>query len=439
MAERLRPAPLYNRLPRGPHRLGRRAVAQHQRLRIHGAMARAVASDGYEALSVRQVIALAGVSRRSFYEQFSGKQECFLATFDAIAGRQLASARLASAQASGAPERRLQATLAACADAVAADREAAALVLIEVLGAGTPGALRLRAAAAAWERLLASVLKGPPLSPAPAGATAAGVLGGMHGILTARIRSPSPLDRSLIAEELAWWAAAPRVPSRRADARRLAARLRDSVRRARDPALAVSDCEERGDRVRILSAALRLTAREAVGGISALEIADEARVPPEAFFELFADRDACLRAALADAGEPLLAIAAAAAAEDDRWPYALRASLTGILAHLAAHPLQARAVTMLGPCAGGACRRYGERLESGLAALLGAAYPDRGALAGEALVGAIWHLVRCHLAGRRIRRLGCAADHLALLALAPAVGAEEAAAVLAAEPRARER
>src|SRR5690242_16547313 len=75
-----RPAPLYKRLPRGPHRLGRRAVAQHQRLRIHGAMVQAVASGGYEALSVRQVIALAGVSRRSFYEQFASKQDCFLAT-----------------------------------------------------------------------------------------------------------------------------------------------------------------------------------------------------------------------------------------------------------------------------------------------------------------------------------------------------------------------
>src|SRR5690348_8874337 len=84
---------LYKRLPRGPHRLDRRAVAQHQRVRIHGAMVQAVAGDGYDALSVRQVIALAGVSRRSFYEQFASKEACFLATFDVVARQQLASAR----------------------------------------------------------------------------------------------------------------------------------------------------------------------------------------------------------------------------------------------------------------------------------------------------------------------------------------------------------
>src|SRR5262249_21202872 len=122
-----RPAPLYKRLPRGPHRLGRRAVAQHQRLRIHGAMVQAVASDGYDALSVRLLIALAGVSRRSFYEQFASKQDCFLATFDVIARQQLASARLACARTGGGPERRLEAALATCASAVVADREAAAL------------------------------------------------------------------------------------------------------------------------------------------------------------------------------------------------------------------------------------------------------------------------------------------------------------------------
>ena len=43
---RPRPAPLYKRLPRGPHRLDRHAVAQHQRVRIQGAMVQAVAGRG---------------------------------------------------------------------------------------------------------------------------------------------------------------------------------------------------------------------------------------------------------------------------------------------------------------------------------------------------------------------------------------------------------
>ena len=55
---------------------------RHQRNRMHGAMVEAVALRGYERTSVKQVVGLAGVSRRSFYEQFANKQECFLATYD---------------------------------------------------------------------------------------------------------------------------------------------------------------------------------------------------------------------------------------------------------------------------------------------------------------------------------------------------------------------
>src|SRR3984957_20165449 len=80
-------APLYERLPHGPHRLGVEAVARNQRSRKHGAMIEALATNGYEHTSVKQVVGLAGVSRRSFYEQFANKQECFLARFDLIAAR----------------------------------------------------------------------------------------------------------------------------------------------------------------------------------------------------------------------------------------------------------------------------------------------------------------------------------------------------------------
>src|SRR5271167_3945286 len=79
--------PIYARLPRGPHPLGAPGVARNQRIRIHGGMIEAVTTRGYSQTSVKLVVGLAGVSRRSFYEQFSGKEECFLATFDLIANR----------------------------------------------------------------------------------------------------------------------------------------------------------------------------------------------------------------------------------------------------------------------------------------------------------------------------------------------------------------
>ena len=46
------------------------------------AMADSVAAKGYAATTVANVIALAGVSRKTFYEHFSDKEECFLAAYD---------------------------------------------------------------------------------------------------------------------------------------------------------------------------------------------------------------------------------------------------------------------------------------------------------------------------------------------------------------------
>lgn len=423
-----RPAPLYQRLPRGPHDLGRRAVAQHQRVRIHGAMVKAVAVAGYDAVSVRQVIALAGVSRRSFYEQFASKQECFLATFDAIVRRQLAASCSAGAQTGGGPESRFAAALGGCAEAVAADPDAASLVLLHAPTVGVPGTLRMRAAAAAFERALGSSLAGSGLITSPAGATVTGLLGGLHGIVAGTLREPSPPARETLEEQLRWWAVAPRVPADAAEARRLNALLRDSARRAtRSRAGCESIGEPRGDRARLLASALRLAAREPISLLSAAQIADDAGLPLEAFFELFEDCEDCLRAALAGAGEQLLAIAGGAG---DREPEALRGTLVRLLSHLAANPLQARAIAVLAPSAGERCRHYGRQLERELAAALVAGLPERRELAARALGGALWHLIRCRLVDRRIRRLGAAADDLALLVLAPALGADAAAAAL---------
>ena len=82
-------------------------------------MVRAVAAEGYDAVTVRLLIALAGVSRRSFYEQFAGKQDCFLATFDEIARQHLATARRACALTPAGPITAPEAALGACAETVA--------------------------------------------------------------------------------------------------------------------------------------------------------------------------------------------------------------------------------------------------------------------------------------------------------------------------------
>ena len=72
-----------SRLPSGRHGLSREEVVASQRARMIDAMAAVVADKGYAATTVADVVERAGVSRRTFYEQFSDKEACFLAAYDA--------------------------------------------------------------------------------------------------------------------------------------------------------------------------------------------------------------------------------------------------------------------------------------------------------------------------------------------------------------------
>jgi AcrR family transcriptional regulator len=69
-------------LPRRPYGSVREELRASQRGRLICAVADCVAAKGYAATSVADVIALAGVSRRTFYEHFTDKEACFLASYD---------------------------------------------------------------------------------------------------------------------------------------------------------------------------------------------------------------------------------------------------------------------------------------------------------------------------------------------------------------------
>jgi len=70
------------RLPAGRHGLPREFVAHNQRLRLVAAMLRVLPAHGYPTLTIGHITSEAGVSRAAFYQQFAGKEECFLTTYD---------------------------------------------------------------------------------------------------------------------------------------------------------------------------------------------------------------------------------------------------------------------------------------------------------------------------------------------------------------------
>jgi AcrR family transcriptional regulator len=130
-------------LPRGRHAAPRPVVRETQRARMLDAMVQAVAEKGFARVAVADVIDRAGVSRKTFYEQFANKQECFLAAYDAGVDRLLAA--IDDALDALAPDwlagtrRAVEVYL----EAMAASPGFARAFLIEVLGAG-PEALSRR-------------------------------------------------------------------------------------------------------------------------------------------------------------------------------------------------------------------------------------------------------------------------------------------------------
>jgi AcrR family transcriptional regulator len=131
-------------LPRGRHRLSRKQVLASQRGRMLAAMAEAVAEKGYARTAVADVIERAGVSRETFYEHFSDKEDCFLAAYDTGGEALLEVIEAALAGSRAGPEKRLDRVLSAYFSALADEPAFARTFLIEVYAVG-PRALRRRA------------------------------------------------------------------------------------------------------------------------------------------------------------------------------------------------------------------------------------------------------------------------------------------------------
>jgi AcrR family transcriptional regulator len=72
------------RLPPGRHGLPREFVAHNQRERLIAGLAEAIAENGYAGTTIAHITRHAAVSRRTFYEHFSSKDECFVAAYDTV-------------------------------------------------------------------------------------------------------------------------------------------------------------------------------------------------------------------------------------------------------------------------------------------------------------------------------------------------------------------
>lgn len=210
-------------LPRGRHGLPRETVTESQRGRIIQSMIEAVAERGLQETRVADVVGGAGVARKTFYDYFEDKEDCFLAAYDEVSERLLETSSAAFNENPDAPwAERIRVGMAAFLELLAGWPDGARFAIVEVLAAG-PKALVRRDAA--LRRLTELVDAGRRESSRDLpGITSVAIVGGINELLYSEIlhgatsRLPSRLP------EIVYWITQPYLGNDRATVERERAR-----------------------------------------------------------------------------------------------------------------------------------------------------------------------------------------------------------------------
>lgn len=172
--------------------LGRAQLAEIQRARILAGMFDVVCERGVGNVSVAHVVERSGVSRRTFYDQFEDREECFLAAFEQAVS--YASERVLPAyETSGSWRERIRAGLLALLRFLEDEPAIGRLLIIESLAGGArPLECRRRVLAQIVSAVDDGAQHPKTGSPACSSLTGEGVVGGVLSVLHTRIAAAEP-------------------------------------------------------------------------------------------------------------------------------------------------------------------------------------------------------------------------------------------------------
>jgi AcrR family transcriptional regulator len=196
-------------VPRGRHAPPLEVRLEIQRRRLLAAAAGIFARAGYAEASAEAVSRAAGMSKATFYEHFSNKEECILALWDDMAERAL-QALVQAARAAGTDHReRHRAGVRAILEIVQDEPDMAHAVLVDMVGAGPRAAERRDTALNAFadvmynETARAAARSGSPAYASPDDAFA--IVGATFELVARHLRTGHPeqlLDLEPLIERL---------------------------------------------------------------------------------------------------------------------------------------------------------------------------------------------------------------------------------------------
>ncbi|HEY5942309.1 MAG TPA: TetR/AcrR family transcriptional regulator [Solirubrobacterales bacterium] len=176
------------KFPSGVRKLPSELIRAIQRERLIVAMLSAAADLGYLETNVQDVIDRAGVSRPTFYEHFSNKEDCFLAAFDTSAERLRKRVDSAAREGGDVWRDRVRFSLEALLRFVSREPDTARTMVVEARAASAAAVRRRVELMDEFARCLESqARKLLPDGRSHTSLTASGIVGGVESLLYSRL------------------------------------------------------------------------------------------------------------------------------------------------------------------------------------------------------------------------------------------------------------
>jgi AcrR family transcriptional regulator len=417
-----------------------------QRERLLAAMTCLVAQEGYAAATIAQVISHAGVSRPTFYDYFTDKADCFVATLAAIQER--LTADVGQAVRGQAPEHAPHVLVGALVG-FAHSRPTSARVLLGEAMSGGPRALDVRDhGIAELEQLLEGQYRALDPATAVPDLSARVLVGAIYRLLAARLRFGDRGMTGLVGELHRWitayerpigehcWRALRSVPSLVPP---LVVATPLLAPRPLPPGRARLSKEEVAEnhRERILLAAARLAEDKGYTATTVLDISKLARLDARAFYRLYDDKQAAFDALHELLFRHIIASTAAGFAAGQTWPERIWRAGLAFTHYIEQNQTLAHAAFVESYAGGPASVKRVNELVNGFTVFLEEGYryasasPAPSPLALEAIAAAVFELDYGQARERRVRHLSGLVPQVTFIALAPFVGSAQANAFIA--------
>lgn len=420
--------------------ISRQERKQTQRPRLLDGMLRAAVHNGYAGANIADVIAHARVSRPTFYEYFSDRDDCFLAVHAEISRKMIE--RVLEAVRAEPPERAVQAAVEALVSAAEAEPEEARFLVNETLAGGRRILDARDRTIASVERIVEDVrAQAGPEAPTPDISTAA-LIGGVCNALAPRLRR-NETDLRRFAEALVDWIDRYRRPTAEHRWRtlrpgpqlpppkhvsELALRPPPPLPPGR-PSMSGTEVT-RNQRERILYATAEVAVRKGYTATTVADITGAAGLDRRVFYANFSDKQDAFMAVHNLVFQQVMAVCASAFFSGSSWPERIWEGLRAGTYFDASYPIFAHVKYIEGHAVGSSAI---QRIEDSHAAFTifaqeGFTYtdspPSRSILDAMSATG--YEIGYQHARRGTIDQLPRLTPHAAFLVLAPFIGAQAA-------------